>query len=285
MALIGRPYTKEIKASTIKDVTKKMASFKGNRGLHASEFKKICEASPEIKNNPNLSRIASNIVKSMKGSGPRDISTQTWRGKQFIEAYGQALKKIGKENTSIKTTRFGRKATTQDPTNIFQKSVVEEQIKKNKPIGPSKKELAGQAKEISPENIRYYQYGRQKEIYGDKDALAVARGETDKPTEQVNVSSPEKRTDNAVHFARGTSLPKSKGVDTGTSFVGTFGQDDNNQEDTSKNISTGKVTDINKYREEKEKNKNNKKNAENLGKFGKDIEDSFDIDKIDKKAA
>lgn len=154
------------------------------------------------------------------------------------------------------------------------KSIQKEALKK---AGPSQEELAAR-KTILERRKKFRQWETQQEIYGQGgDVLAIARGETNKPVEQVNVSSPEKGTGKVVPLTHGTALPKSKGIDIGTGEVGTFGQADTSQEETkpgdaSTNISTNKIVDINKYRKKKE-DKKDSKNLEDPDHFGQDIDD------------
>lgn len=156
------------------------------------------------------------------------------------------------------------------------KKIKAEQKKMEEKKGPSPEELEAK-KVFEIRNKRRRQREAEIQVYGpEANVLQVARGETEKPMEKTSVSSSPKGTDNVVPFERGTSLPQSKGIDAGTSFVGTFGQDDNDQEDTSANVPANKVTDINEFRKKKEDNKNVKKDEKDMedpDHFGKDIND------------
>jgi hypothetical protein len=225
-----------------------------------------------------VNKMSGKYLGHVKVGGKDDMAVETKHVEGFLKQLNEKIVRnpeLQKElGLKVKYAAGGKTPKFYKAQDRAIKSIQKEALKKS---GPSKDELAEQAR-IKKGQERLHQYEAYKSNYGNADPIAVARGETNKPAEQVNVSSSKKGTDNNVYFARGTSLQKSKGVDTGTGFVGTFGQDDADQEDTSKNISTGKVTDINKYRQEKEKDKNKKKEAENSGKFGEDIQDSFDID-------
>jgi len=152
------------------------------------------------------------------------------------------------------------------------KKIKAEQEKTEAPKGPSQEELA-EKKTTLERRKKFRQWETEQQVYGQgRDVMAVVKGETNKPAEQTSVSSPKKGGSKVVPFARGMSLPKGKGIDTGTSYVGTFGQDDTNQEDTSANISKNKVVDINKYRKKNEDKKNDKDTGD-PDHFGQDMDD------------
>jgi len=161
MSFIGRPYTKQVSRSTLQNAISKMGSFKGGRKLHADEFKKICQANPEIKNDPHLSQIAHNIYKSMKGAGVRDIKIKTHHADKFRKVFAQSLQEMGRSGSPFRLTKFGRKMNM--GKSIFQKEVVEKELEKSKPTGPSKEELETQRrKQEAIKNLNLYR--RAKEI-------------------------------------------------------------------------------------------------------------------------
>ncbi len=195
MQSVGKPYRKRISRSVIGGMIDKSFSHKGKGKLNAGKLQKIFD-DPSIKGNKHYDRIARSILDQKKGRGRRDIGVDTWRGKAFIKKTQEIVEKGKKEGKfkNISSTRFGKKAAS-NPKAYFQKHVIEEQIKKEEPEGPSEEQLIGEKRrKVAMQNLHRYQRAKEIEKEQGRFILHDEKSEKEKENKDVQAKSSSDRT-------------------------------------------------------------------------------------------